>query len=347
MNTATLNRAAAAEPPATIRMPEMPVPAADDDLSLATDEVRHQFMKAMTPRNFDDVWRMSDLIAQSDLAPKDYKGKPGNVMIAWQTGVELGITSPLQAIQNIAVINGRPTIWGDMMLAICRASPAWSEADFDEWIEGEGMAAVAYCSVRRRPSGNRHVAEFSMQNAKDAGLVGKQGPWQQYPKRMLQMRARSFALRDTFTPELKGIRMAEEERDITQEATATSESPPAADQPKRAGTAGRVGGTLARRREQARQQHKAREIYDATAQVQGEPDASQADAGADAETESIGPGGEITCAYVCEQINQATTRDEMALAIDLARHVPESDQGVVNEAYKARLAALKKAAAKG
>ncbi len=255
MNTATPNPAAAAERPAVLEDSEPQIPAVADDLHLATDEVRGQFMKAMTPRNFDDVWRMSDLIAQSDLAPKDYKGKPGNVMIAWQTGVELGITSPLQAIQNIAVINGRPTIWGDMMLAICRAAPAWSEADFDEWIEGEGMAAVAYCSVRRRPSGNRHVAEFSMQNAKDAGLVGKQGPWQQYPKRMLQMRARSFALRDTYTPELKGIRMAEEERDITQEATAAPESSPGDDQPKRAGTAGKVGDTLARQRRKARQQH--------------------------------------------------------------------------------------------
>jgi hypothetical protein len=45
----------------------------------------------------------------------------------------------------------------------------------------------------------------------------------------------------------------------------------------------------------------------------------------------------------CEQIKKARTRDEMAEAIDLALHVPESDQGVVNEALKGRLAALKAA----
>ncbi len=79
-----------------LQEPDFHAPAetsSENGVELATNEVRNQFMKAMTPRNFDDVWRMSDMIAQSDLAPKDYRGKPGNVMIAWQTGVELGITS--------------------------------------------------------------------------------------------------------------------------------------------------------------------------------------------------------------------------------------------------------------
>ncbi|MDW0357757.1 RecT family recombinase [Halomonas venusta] len=51
--------------------------------------------------------------------------------------------------------------------------------------------------------------------------------------------------------------------------------------------------------------------------------------------------GEITADMVCAQINQAVTNDEMAEAIDLARHVPESDRAKVNAAYKARIAELK------
>ena len=335
MNTATDTRTTEAVQQQDMQEADFHAPAetgATTGVELATDEVRNQFMKAMTPRSFDDVWRMSDMIAQSDLAPKDYKGKPGNVMIAWQTGVELGITSPLQAIQNIAVINGRPTIWGDMMLAICRAAPAWSEADFAEWIEDEGANAVAHCTVRRRPNGNVAHYTFSMADAKDAGLVGKQGPWQQYPKRMMQMRARAFALRDTFTPELKGIRMAEEERDITPEAGQPAQQAAASGgQQQRSGTAGRVGSKLAGRRQKAQQQRQAKEVYEGTAEAA--PDPRQ-----QGEAE---PSGEITCAFVCEQIKQATTPEEMDEAIDLARHVPESDRGVVNEAYKARLAELK------
>ncbi|TDX29139.1 hypothetical protein DFO67_108183 [Modicisalibacter xianhensis] len=312
-----------------IHEPEFNAPAQAGGVELATNEVRNQFMQAMTPRSFDDVWRMSTMIADSDLAPKDYKGKPGNVMIAWQTGVELGITSPLQAIQNIAVINGRPTIWGDMMLAICRAAPAWSEADFAEWIEGEGMEMTAHCTVRRRPNGNVAHYTFSAQDAKDAGLLGKQGPWQQYKKRMMQMRARAFALRDTFTPELKGIRMAEEERDITPEANAQPASQAQQAPQQRAGTAGKVGNKLA----EQRAKRQSRQVYEATAEQQ-----------ADAQPEQAEPSGVITCAYVCDQINKATTPEELDEARDLARHVPEEDRGVVNETFKARVAALKKAA---
>lgn len=305
-----------------------PAPTAEEQgVQLADNEVRNQFMKAMTPRSFDDVWRMSDMIAQSDLAPKDYRGKPGNVMIAWQTGVELGITSPLQAIQNIAVINGRPTIWGDMMLAICRAAPAWSEGDFQEWIDGEGASAVANCTVRRRPNGNVAHFTFSMKDANDAGLAGKQGPWQQYPKRMMQMRARSFALRDTFTPELKGIRMAEEERDITPQPAGGSQPAQQPQGSQQRGTAGRVGSKLSQRRQEQQDRRQAQQTYEATAE--------------EADGQAPAPGGEITAEYVCGLIKKAASDDELADAADMARHLPEADQQAARQAYKTRLDEMK------
>jgi len=308
-------------------MTNAPAQTIGNGVELASSNVRDQFMQAMMPRTFDDVWRMSQMIAESDLAPKDYKGKPGNVMIAWQTGVELGITSPMQAIQNIAVINGRPSVWGDMMLAICRAAPAWSEADFAEWVEGEGAAMTAHCTVRRRPNGNVAHYTFSTQEAKEAGLLGKQGPWQQYKKRMLQMRARGFALRDTFTPELKGIRMAEEERDITPEADADNSTATEFQSQGRTGTAGKVGNKLAERRQRQQQAQQAREVYETTAEEKAPEDSH----------------GEITADMVCDQINKAVTNDEMAEAIDLARHVPEADRAKVNATYSKRIAALKQA----
>jgi hypothetical protein len=58
---------------------------------------------------------------------------------------------------------------------------------------------------------------FNMEDAKKAGLAGKQGPWQTAPKRMLQMRARAFAARDLFADALKGIKSVEELRDYPDE----------------------------------------------------------------------------------------------------------------------------------
>lgn len=55
---------------------------------------------------------------------------------------------------------------------------------------------------------------FSEAAARRANLWGKSGPWQQYPERMLQMRARAFALRDVFCDVLRGLGSAEEQGDI-------------------------------------------------------------------------------------------------------------------------------------
>jgi hypothetical protein len=71
------------------------------------------------------------------------------------------------------------------------------------------------------------VGRFSVADAKRAGLWGKSGPWTQYPRRMLQLRARGFALRDAFPDVLKGLVTAEEAQDYpATEAAKEAAKPP-------------------------------------------------------------------------------------------------------------------------
>lgn len=70
----------------------------------------------------------------------------------------------------------------------------------------------------KRKGGVEQVRSFSMDDAIKAGLAGKQGPWSQYPKRMRQMRARAFALRDVFPEVLRGMPVAEELQDMANAA---------------------------------------------------------------------------------------------------------------------------------
>jgi hypothetical protein len=122
----------------------------------------------------------------------------------------------MQALQNIAVINGKPSVYGDAMMALVQASPVCE--GIDEHIEGEGTANPVAVCVAKRKGRNPVIARFSVEDAKRAGLWGKQGPWQAYPKRMLQMRARGFALRDAFPDVLKGLITAEEAQDYPDDA---------------------------------------------------------------------------------------------------------------------------------
>ncbi len=183
---------------------------------------------------YDELVRFAETVSNSGLAPKGME-KPQAVFVAVQMGLEVGLT-PMAALQNVAVVNGRPTLWGDAQLAVCRGT---GELElFEEWFEVGGVKTTrnpaeykddtaAVCKVKR-VGGQEVESAFSVADAKRAGLWGKAGPWTQYPFRMLRNRARSFALRDTFGDALKGFRSAEEvrdeevERDVTPPSAAAS-----------------------------------------------------------------------------------------------------------------------------
>ena len=160
--------------------------------------------------SFDDAFRFAKMVSQSEFAPKDFKGKAESCLLAIQHGSEVGL-SPMQSLQSIAVINGRPTIWGDAALALVQACPVCEYVR--EYMEGEGDSLTAVCEAKRQGYPSPSVSRFSVADAKKASLWGKTGPWTQYPSRMLQLRARGFALRNAFADALRGLVTAEEAQD--------------------------------------------------------------------------------------------------------------------------------------
>jgi hypothetical protein len=174
-------------------------------------------LAAFTPVNLTEAIALSKLIANSELAPKDFKGKPANVLIAMQMGAEVGL-APMASLQNIAVINGRPSLWGDAALGVVQVHPEYEW--HKEWMEGQGNARVAMFEIKRKGQ-EPYRTKFSVAMAIEAKLWQKRGregqdtPWITHPERMLQMRARGFGLRDKFADALRGLSIAEEAMDIT------------------------------------------------------------------------------------------------------------------------------------
>lgn len=178
---------------------------------------------SLLPSSLGDALAMAKMIAESDFAPKDYRGKPSNVLIAIQMGADVGL-KPMQALQNIAVINGRPSIWGDGAVALVQSKDVLER--FFETIEGENDDRTATCVIKRKGWPDEIKRTFSIKDAKRAGLWGKAGPWSTYPDRMLQMRARSFALRDGASDVLMGLILAEEAGDYVDAEIVASEPIP-------------------------------------------------------------------------------------------------------------------------
>ena len=161
---------------------------------------------AIVPQTMDEVFRLAKAVCAAGWAPKGMD-RPESCAVAIMHGLEIGL-KPLTALQRIAVVNGRPTLWGDGAMSLVRASGLCSGVD--ETITGTGDARTATCSAHRKGEAKAIVRTFSVADAKKAGLWGKSGPWSQYPDRMLQMRARAFALRDGFADVLGGFYMREE-----------------------------------------------------------------------------------------------------------------------------------------
>ncbi len=166
----------------------------------------------------EDAYRFANAIVSSGFAPKGME-KPEAVLVALQLGAELGLT-PMAALQNTAVINGRPGIFGDAALALVRAS-GLLESYVEKEIGKRNEDGWGYEITAKRKDSEPHTDTFTVADAKAAKLWGKSGPWTDYPKRMLKFRCRGYVLRDVFGDVLKGLRTVEELRDTPPEKNVT------------------------------------------------------------------------------------------------------------------------------
>lgn len=249
---------------------------------------------AFRPSNLDEYVTLAKMFAESgDMVPKSYAGSIPRILVAMQAGAEVGL-SPFAAIQNIAVINGKPSVYGDAVIALARTHPKWDESGFEELFEGQPFTDefCAICRVKRT-DGSVREKRFSVLDAKTASLWGKAGPWKQYPKRMLQMRARSWAIRDNFAEALAGLSVAEEIQDIPSEEAPASA--PAVEYPTEVGPTSKTEATREKLRRKV--EEKARETEVEAEVVEETPKHTPAN--------TEGPGSHPDTLFESEEVNAA------------------------------------------
>ena len=174
------------------------------------------------PQTIEEADIVCQRMAQSGLVPKSFANRPNDIFVAMMCCQSLNMPI-FQGLQSIAVINGKPSLYGDAVLALVRSSPAF------ESIKEEIKPGVsATCTVKRKGE-DPHTQTFTMDQAIHAGLLIRNPVWKTYPDRMMQMRARSYALRDVFPDVLMGMNIAEEVMDYADDfdygAASTDEAP--------------------------------------------------------------------------------------------------------------------------
>jgi hypothetical protein len=216
---------------------------ADNALQVQAPSTALARPETFAPRTLQEALQFADLLLESGMIPKSYVGKsPAAIVVALQFGMELGM-QPMQALQNIANINGSPGVWGDAALALVLGSGLceYYEEDNFETIKKNEKATF---TIKRRGFPKAKTTTFSYADAKSAGIFTN-AVWKTYPYRMCQMRARSFGLRDSFPDVLKGMELAEVLQDYpgeTIDAQPRSSAPaPAAEKAEE--TIGQSGGS--------------------------------------------------------------------------------------------------------
>jgi len=176
--------------------------------------------RGLALRSMDDMWRFACAVRDSGLAPRSF-GKPEQILIAIQSGAELGMP-PMRSLQSFCVVHGNARLWGDAPLALVRQSGHLEyvketiEGDIGKDLSKTPDEVRAVCITKRKGDPEPKQREFSVGDARRAGLWNKKtekgynSVWMNYPQRMLQMRARALNLRDNFPDCFSGATIAEE-----------------------------------------------------------------------------------------------------------------------------------------
>lgn len=294
---------------------------------------------ALVPQTLEEAFRLSSALAASGMAPKGID-RPEQIMVAIMAGAELGL-APFQSLQSFAIVNGRPALYGDGLMAVARQHGVRVK----EWIEGAGDAAVAHCEVTR-PDGEIIARTFTVAQARKAGLWGKSGPWTQYPERMLGMRARAWALRDGCADMLRGIQVREEVEDYTHTARVVREP---------TGLRERLAGPAPEEGFNASQAADAPVEFAEHAEEIAEADFTEADAEAEAIDEPSPDGGATWdhaawAAAMAEACDAITTADDVQAWWNEVQPSPEYQQLIAADeaealALKARVVRHKRSLA--
>ncbi len=168
-----------------------------------------------TSDNFTMAYQMAKALASSTIVPRDYQNNPSNCLIAIEQAQRLGV-SPMMVMQNLYVIQGRPSWSSKFLIAAINNSGKFDmELQFDEKNDADGKPYSCLCWTQR--NGRRvEGMEVNMDMAKAEGWLSKNGSkWRTMPKLMLRYRAASF-FSSLNCPELTlGLYTQEEAMDTT------------------------------------------------------------------------------------------------------------------------------------
>lgn len=171
-----------------------------------------------------EAFLFAHMMSEAKMLPPNVSEMQAGIAIV--AGLSLKL-DPFQAVQNIAVVNNRPTLWGDALVALVSASGEIEDENVQWFTGNDGKRVACRVTIKRKGRKSPYEGEFSLGMAAASGLLNRP-VWKANPSRMLYIRARAFALRNGFADLIMGVGVREEEEDASfEKAVASAEVQPA------------------------------------------------------------------------------------------------------------------------
>lgn len=142
------------------------------------------------------------LLSETEFVPDHFRGNPASATAAVLAGAEVGL-SPMQSLQSLYVVNGKPAMYAQTLRALVQA------AGHEIWVEDQTDTRVIICG-RRRGSRQVEKAVWSIDRAKKAGYTRNQ-KYQSDPIGMLTARGTADVCRRIAADALAGLAYSVEE----------------------------------------------------------------------------------------------------------------------------------------
>jgi hypothetical protein len=138
-------------------------------------------------QDLTQVMELARVLSVSALLPDTLKGKPADVLVTVLYGQELGL-APMQAMQSIYVVKGRPTISAHLWVALAR------RAGHKVRVIEETAESCTVEVERSDDPGRPTRVTWTVDQARAAGLLSN-SVWKNHTAAMLYARAVSTACR--------------------------------------------------------------------------------------------------------------------------------------------------------
>ena len=161
---------------------------------------------------FDNAQRIAKSLASSTLVPQQFQGQQGyaNCLVALEIAGRMNL-SPLQVMQNLHIIHGRPSWSSQFIIALINGCGRFEPLQYR--MTGKGDDLACQCVAKQISTGaDLEGPTVSMAMAKAEGWSTKSGSkWRTMPDLMIRYRAAAMWGRLYIPDLLVGISHSQEE----------------------------------------------------------------------------------------------------------------------------------------